>query len=91
VLKAGFHVHDDGLVPADYQVGNEALKHDVFRAYAAAAPGFHCPHKEELDPVFLQGKPVGYVVHFLVYLKEFTETTRFFSRSRAFSNEFIQL
>ena len=70
MLQTGLHVHDDHVVPAENQAGQQGLEHHVLRAHTAAAAGIHGAHDQQLDAVYVLCQLVGQVGNLRVELIE---------------------
>ena len=70
MLQAGFHVHDDHIVLAIGQGGQDALEHDMLGADTAGAAHVHGAHDQQLDAVDVTGEGVGDVGNVGVELEE---------------------
>ena len=59
VLETCLHVHDDHIVLAEDEVGQNRLEHHVLGADAAGSAGIDRTHDEKLDAVDILGELSG--------------------------------
>ena len=70
VLQTGLHIHNDHIVLAEGQGGQDGFEHHVLRAYTAGAAHIHRTHDQQLDAVDVLGVLLGDVGHVGVQLIE---------------------
>ena len=83
VLQAGLHIHDDHVVLAEDQAGQDRLEHHVLGADAAGTAGFHRAHHQQLHAVDFAGIGVGYIADLRIQLVD-SPTSQSAARSPMF-------
>ena len=70
MFQTGLHVHNDHVVLAEHQAGQQRLEHHMLGAHAAGAAGVHGAHDQQLDAVDVLGQFVGQIRDLRIELVE---------------------